>query len=112
MQMYCKKYGCSVKVYRFFENRTALIFNPSLAGKQNGNGWDMIPLKTLIPLEYYNEHKDSCFMSKTERNKIKARLTLTKAEWACTDGLFFNDCNEAIAHEYELVKKENENNVE
>jgi len=108
MEMYFKKNNCIVEVYNFFEDRTALIFNPSIAGKQQGNGWDKVKVSTLIPIEYteyIDEHRKG-FMSKTERNKIKERLVLTKAEWTCTDGTIFDNCNEAIIHEKEIMNKE------
>lgn len=104
MQMFYKKGNCIVEVYHFFENKTVLIFDPNIAGHQNGNGWTYVSIKMLIPIEYYNEHKDNCFMSKSERNKIKERLTLTKAEWTCTDGVSFNSCDDAINHEMEVIK--------
>ena len=104
MQMFSKKENRIVEVCQFFDNKTALIYNPFLASKQNGNGWCLTQLKYLIPLEYYNEHKEDFFLSKTEKNKIKERLTLTKAEWTCTDGVSFNSCEEAIKHEMEIMK--------
>ena len=104
MQMFYKKENCIVEVYHFFENKTALIFSPNLAGKQNGSGWANVTIKNLIPIEYYNEHKDNYFMSKSERNKIKERLILTKAEWTCTDGTSYNSCDDAINHEMEVIK--------
>lgn len=105
MQMFHKKENCLVEVYHFFENKTALIFSPNIAGKQNGCGWSYVAIKNLVPLEYYNEHKDNYFMSKSERNKIKERLVLTKAEWTCTDGMSFTSCDEAINHEVEIGKE-------
>lgn len=106
MQMFHRKDNCIVEVYHFFENKTALIFNPCIAGHQNGNGWSYVSMKSLIPIEYYNEHKDNGFMSKSERNKIKERLTLTKAEWTCTDGVSYDSCDAAINHEIEIMKTE------
>ena len=52
-------------------------------------------------------------MSKTERNKIKERLTLSSAQWTCSDGIVFNDCDKAIKHEYEIMtnEKNKEDNV-
>ena len=105
--MFYKNDNCIVEVYHFFENKTALIFSPSQAGNQNGFGWVYAPMRTLIPIEYYNEH-NNCFISKSKRNKIKERLTLTKAEWTCTDGVSFNSCDEAIRHEMEIIEKEKE----
>ena len=112
MEMYYKRDGIIVEVYKFFENGSALIFSPSMAGKQNGNGWERIKVSQLIPLNYYNENKKG-FMSKTERNKIKERLTLSSAQWTCSDGIVFNDCDKAIKHEYEIMtnEKNKEDNV-
>ena len=111
MEMYFKRNNCVVKVYKFFEDKTALIYNPSIAGKQSGNGWEKVKLSTLIPIEYteYIDEYKKGFMSKTEKNKIKERLTLTKAEWTCTDGSIFNSCEEAIIHEKEIMNKEVKN---
>jgi len=106
VQMYDKTDNCLVEVYEFsYAEHSALVFSPSLAGKQNGNGWKKTKLKNLIPLEYYKEYARG-FMSKSEKNKIKKRLTLTSAIWTCTDGTEFTDCEAAIKHEYELVEEE------
>jgi hypothetical protein len=111
MKMFYKKDNCFVEVYNFFEDRTALIFSPSTAGRQNGNGWEKVKVGQLIPENYYDANSDA-FISESTRTKIKKRLTLTRAEWTCTDGLIYNNCDEAIAHERVLMKKENENNAE
>ena len=111
MRMFYKKDSCLVEVYNFFEDKTALIFSPSTAGRQNGNGWEKVKIGQLIPEEYYNVYSDT-FMSASTRTKIKRRLTLTQAKWACTDGVIFNDCDKAIAHERELMEKEDENIAE
>ena len=102
MEMFYKKDNCKVIVYKFFEDKTALIFSPNLAGRQNGNGWEKIKVSQLIPIEYFDNYKGSS-MSKTERNKIKERLILTKAEWTCTDGVSYSNCDEAIKHEQEVI---------
>lgn len=109
MQMYYKKDNCLVEVYHFFESAhcaTALIFSPSMAGSC-GNGWMKVKLSQLVPKEYYDEHSQN-FMSKTKKNKIKERLTLTHATWTCTDGIDFENCEEAIQHERELMETEKE----
>ena len=98
MKMFYKKDNCLVDVYHFFEDKTALIFSPVLGSRQNGNGWAKIKIGQLIPEDYYDKNKNS-FMSKTERNKIKEKLTLTHAIWTCTDGTSFEDCDKAIEHE-------------
>lgn len=105
MKMYYRKDDTIVEVYKIFENQTALIFSPFIAAKQNGNGWQQIKIGQLIPMEYFDENKKG-FTSKIERSKIKKRLTLTEAKWACTDGVVFNDCDKAITHEKELIEKE------
>lgn len=105
VKMFHKKYNFLVDVYHFYEDYTALIFNPSLAGKQNGNGWERTKMGNLIPEEYYNEFSKN-FVSKSQKNIIKKRLTLTSAVWTCTDGEDFTDCDAAIAHEKEIMEKE------
>lgn len=100
--MFYKSDKCIVEIYNFFDNKTVLIFSPQAANQQHGNGWIYTSIKNLIPIEYYNEHKDIFLMSKSERKKIKERLTLTKAEWTCSDGLSFNFCDSAIKHEMEI----------
>lgn len=109
MKMYYRKNEIIVEVYHFFEDKTALIFSPDIAGRQNGNGWEKVKLSQLIPLEYFDEH-DKRFMSKTERNKIKERLTLTEAIWTCSDGIAFKDFDKAILHERELIEQEKGDN--
>lgn len=103
MKMYFKRDNCLVEVYKFFEDKTALIFSPSTAGRQNGNGWEKVKISQIVPLEYYNENKKG-FMSKTERNKIKERLVFSEAKWTCSDGVVFNDCDKAIKHEKEIME--------
>lgn len=111
IKMYSKTQNSIVDVYKINENGTAVIFSSNLAAKQNGNGWNIVKLKYLIPLEYYNEHSNG-FISKTKRNQIKERLTLTSAVWTCTDGTSFTDCNKAIIYEQELMDKEAETHAE
>jgi len=105
IKMFHKKYNFLVDVYHFYDDKTALIFNPYLASKQNGNGWEKTKINVLIPEEYYNEFSKD-FVSKSQRNMIKKRLTLTSAVWTCTDGEDFTDCDAAIAHEKEIMEKE------
>jgi len=105
IKMFHKKYNFLVDVYHFYDDKTALIFNPYLASKQNGNGWEKTKINVLIPEEYYNEFSKD-FVSKSQRNMIKKRLTLTSAVWTCTDGEDFTDCDAAIAHEKEIMGKE------
>lgn len=100
MKFYYKKKNILVDVYHFFEDKTALIFDPSI------QGWEKIKMSNLVPEEYWDPNKPG-FMSKSERNKIKERLVLTHAIWTCTDGAEFRDCNEAIEHEVMLKEEEN-----
>ena len=103
--MFYKKDNCLVEVYGIIaEEKTALIFSPSLAGRQNGNGWEKVKLNTLIPEEYYNPEVHQ-FMSKNERNKIKERLTLIGAKWETSDNIIYNDIEKAILHEKEIIEK-------
>ena len=111
MKMYYRKNEIIVEVYHFFEDKTALIFSPDIAAKQNGNGWERVKMGQLIPLEYFDEH-DKRFMSKTKQKKIKERLTLTEALWTCSDGIAFKDFNKAILHERELKIQEEKEEVE
>ena len=108
MKMFYKKDNCLVEVYNFFEDKTALIFSPSTAGRQNGNGWEKVKMGQLIPEDYYDTHNNT-FISESARAKIKKRLVLTQAKWTCTDGTIFNDCDRAIAYERELIEKEENN---
>lgn len=105
MKMYYKNDNCMVEVYKITEDKMAIIYSPSLARRQNGNGWNKVKLGTLIPGEYYNSETYN-FMSKTERNKIKSKLILSEAKWTCTDGTIFNDIEKAIEHEKSLERKE------
>ena len=102
IELFSKASHCTVRVYNFFDNKTALVFDSNQAGRCKGNGWQIIAIKNLIPLEYVT---DDMFMSKSEKNKIKERLTLTQAIWTCTDGVDFDDCEKAIIHEKELMKE-------
>lgn len=110
MKMFYKEDNCLVGVYDFGE-KSALIFSPSLAGRQNGNGWKRVKINQLIPEEYYHNHPEWC-MNTNIRKKIKNRLDYEQATWTCTDGVKFNNCDMAIAHEREIVVKERENNAE
>ena len=104
MKLYYKKDNCMVEVYQFFEN-SALIFSPSLAGRCNGQGWARVKMSSLLPEEYADIYKKG-FTSTTEKNKIKKRLTLSYAEWTCSDGKIFNSCDDAIEHEREIMIEE------
>ena len=114
MKMFYKKDNALVEVYKIFiENGkpSALIFSPSAQGGNN-NGWIKVnKISQLIPEEYYNPAATKGFMSKTQRNKIKKRLSLTSAIWTCSDGIKFSDIEDAIAHEKEIMEEENDANL-
>ena len=111
MKMFYRKDNCLVEVYKFFEDKTVLIFSPATAGRQNGNGWEKVKIGQLIPEDYYDTYNNT-FISESTRTKIKKRLVLAQAKWTCTDGAIFNDCDKAIGHERELMEKENNINAE
>ena len=105
MEMLYKKNNTFVEVYKFFENKTALIYSFSTAEKNNGNGWDIVKMGQLIPIEYYNKNKDK-FLSTEERNELKKFLLYTNAFWVCSDGLSFNNFEDAIFHQRAIKKEE------
>lgn len=102
VELFSKVSHCTVRVYSFFDNKTALVFDPNQAGRCNGNGWQTIALKKLIPLEYVT---NDMYMSKTTKNQIKERLVLSHAVWTCTDGTSFDNCEAAIDYERALMER-------
>ena len=115
IDMFYVREKCVVGVYNFFQDGTALIYNPNLAGNRDkqkngelGKGWIKVKYNSLIPLEYcnlYGEHPG--FMSPNEKNKIKRRLKITSAIWKCSNNKVFTDLDEAIAYEKTLIEEEN-----
>lgn len=108
IEMKMRKTGETVRVYNFSTDGTsslATIYVPSLAGKQQGNGWQTVKVSALVPLDFW---VDDAFCSKTKKNKIKSRLKLISAEWQCTDGAVYehSDLEEAIKHEAMLMNTE------
>lgn len=94
-----------VDVYHIdYEKKIATCFSGYMCQQQSGNGWFTVKLGKLIPYPYAETYKTG--MSKTQRNKLKEMLTLTYAEWTCTDGRVFENCNEAIDHQAEIVANE------
>ena len=109
--MYIRKTGERVEVYGFdVDHMNALCYNTNIASNSNGNGWQVMPTKKLIPEAYVNK-ADGTYMSKTERNDVKSHLKLVDAVWQCTDGLCFTHKNieGAINHQRELLNNEEEN---
>ena len=55
-KMFCKDANAIVAVYKFnMASGMALIYNPWLAEKQNGNGWKQVKISKLIPLDIEKE---------------------------------------------------------
>lgn len=60
IEMKVRNTGNTVRVYQFLVdngNPKALVFDPAFAGKQNGNGWRLMTMKTLIPKDYAGEDR-------------------------------------------------------
>ena len=58
IEMKVRNTGNTVMVYQFLVdngNPKALVFDPAFAGKQNGSGWRLLTMKTLIPKDYARE---------------------------------------------------------
>ena len=105
MKMYDKKSTNVVEAVDFYSDGTVLIYDPYLGAKQNGNGWYTVKRNRLIPADYAEMFITG--MSKTEKNKIKQRLTLVSASWETTDGKVFDHLDNAIEHEKKLIESEN-----
>lgn len=105
-RMYYKKHNCIVDVYGVFqeEHMMAIIYSPSTAGNQNGNGWMKVRAKELIPEQYFDV--SSGFISKSYRTRIKDRITLTSATWMTSDGKYFDNMDQAFSHEELLYSNE------
>lgn len=109
-RMYYKKHNCMVDVFSAFQENhiMALIYSPSAAGNNNGNGWMKVRAKELIPEQYFDGN--SGFISKSYRTRIKDRLTLVNATWMASDGKCFDDAKEAFEYEENIYKNENHYN--
>lgn len=105
IEMRLKKSGNVVKVYDI-TNGVATIFNPEMYIKNN-NGWDQVALKRLVPMEY--PVNNDTYITQTTKNKAKKRMHLEDAVWKTSDGELWKHENidDAIAHEIELMEKEN-----
>lgn len=114
IKMWNKNNNCDVDVYEMnINDKNCLIYNPQVAGSQNGNGWQVISRKNLIPYPYAEIYKIPC-MTKTKYNKAKSHLHLKDAVWEATDGKLFDHSvlEEAIKYQIELDEKEGEFNAE
>ena len=108
VEMKLRKTGETVRVYNFSIDGTssiATIYSPTLAGRQQGNGWQTVKVSALVPVDLC---ADDGFCSKTKKNKIKSRLKLISAEWQCTDGSVYTHeyLEDAIKHEAALMDEE------
>ena len=105
MRMFYATRNEFVEVCAIYQDRTAIIFDPYIASKTGHSGaWVIVKLSKLIPEDYVN--REDKFESKTEKNKLKARLTLHNAEWEATDGSLFTNVEDAIEYERHLAGKE------
>ena len=106
-KMWDKKRKMIVHVATMFRDNhlIAVVYNPSMAGNQNGNGWEIVRAKHLIPMEYFDDYSEG-FMSKSYRNKMKERLEIVSIELMTTDGQIFDSYNKATEHESELYEAE------
>lgn len=105
MRMFYTARNEFVEVCAIYQDRTAMIFDPYIASKTGPSGaWVIVKLSKLIPEDYVN--REGKFESKTEKNKLKARLTLHNAEWEATDGSLFTNVEDAIEYERHLVNRE------
>ena len=106
-KMWYKDKAQDVNVYHIdYEKKIATCFSAATCQQQNGNGWFTVKLGKLVPYPYAEDYKTG--MSKTERNKIKSMLTLTYAEWTCTDGSVYDHAHleDAIQHQAQLIEEE------
>lgn len=108
-----KKSGRIVDVYGFRNNKAgklvAVVFD-LVKYRDYGSGWDQILLKNLVPIDVPSRED---ITTKTEVNRIKARLKIHTATWQATDGKLFDHKNmdEAIEYERQPMKQEEKDNV-
>ena len=107
-KMWDKKRQQVVDVATMFrENHLqAVVFRPTLAGGRNGNGWEIVRARNLIPMEYFDGSDG--YQSKSYRNKMKGRLEIVSIQLRTTDGEVFDNYRSAIEHESEIYEKERE----
>lgn len=107
--MWDKQTARNVEVHQFFDDNTALVYDPYMASQQNGNGWQRRKLARLIPYPDADIFKLG-IQSKTEYNKAKSKLKLLDAEWQTEDGLVFDHAhiNDAVEHQLALMQENKE----
>lgn len=108
MKMFHREWKEIVEVVNFVGSEkvskmVALIFSPNLLEKQDGNGWALVKMSKLVPLEYMSTFTDEGYLTKSFKNRIKGRLKLKEARWESTDGIIFEHLDEAMEHEYRLI---------
>lgn len=109
-KMWDKKRKMIVHVATMYRDNhlRAVVYNPSMAGSNNGNGWEIIRAKHLVPMEYFDDYSGG-FKSKSYKNKIKDRLEIVSIELMTTDGQIFDSYNKATEHESDLYEAERKN---
>lgn len=103
--MYNRKNGVRYEVYGIdVDHGVAMCYNSSLAHKSNGNGWEKVQMKLLIPEDFY-DGANKKYVSKTERNEVKSHLKLVDAVWETTDGQRYTHAglDTAIDHQRKLL---------
>ncbi len=101
MRMFYTARNEFVEVCAIYQDRTVMIFDLYIASKTGpSSAWVIVKLSKLIPEDYVNRE------GKTEKNRLKARLTLHNAEWEATDGSLFTNVEDAIEYERHLAGKE------
>lgn len=111
IEMYSKQNKTNVRVYSFHivDNKPmALIFNPNMV-RPDVSPWSYVKISSIVPLEFADMVKNGISNSKTQRNKAKERMKIWEATWQTSDGVLWKHENieKAIAHELELMDKEN-----
>lgn len=111
-RMFYTKRHQFVKVYSI-QDKTALIFDPAVAAKNNGHGWITVSIGSLIPEEYADIRSKSGFISKAEEERqAEKRICLLDEErnaWKCSDGTPYAGHagkEYALSHETLIIRKE------
>lgn len=105
-KMYDRKKNRMVEVFSIDALRKiAVIYDPQIASKSPGNGWQEIPLKRLIPDEWVDMEIGD-FVSKTEKSNAKRLLTLCDGLWKTEDNQVFVCLDNAVSHQLKLMREE------
>ena len=105
IEMRLRPAGDIVQVYDITDG-IATIFNKAQF-MTSDQGWQKIKVSKLVPMEF--ELHNTNVISQTTKNKAKKRMHLEDAVWKTSDGELWKHENidDAIAHELELMDKEN-----